>query len=75
MPLSSATSDRDPTPKDLGLFNIFRDLPEAKLAKVCDIIEIERFAANETVVRDGEVGETLYLLFSDIGCRAWWPVC
>lgn len=63
MPLSSAMSDASAISlQELSLFHIFRGLSDEKLASVRKILEIQRFGAGEIVIRDGEVGETLYLL-------------
>ena len=67
MPSSSAAhsgpgGERDVSLEDLKLFNIFQGVPEEKLAKIRDIMEIQSFGADEAVIRDGEEGDTFYLL-------------
>jgi CRP-like cAMP-binding protein len=48
--------------EELKLFNIFHGVAEEKLAKIRDTIEIQSFGADEAVIRDGEEGDTFYLL-------------
>jgi len=62
MPSSSATTENAISISELKPFHIFRGLSEAKLAKVCEIIDVQRFDRDETVIQDGAVGDTLYLL-------------
>lgn len=49
--------------EELGLFHIFRGLGDDKLQKIRDIIDIRICRANEVVIQDGDIGDTLFLLF------------
>lgn len=64
MPSSSEMPETDGliSLNELSLFHIFRDLGDEKLAKVREIIEVKKWAADEVVIQDGEQGDTLYLL-------------
>ncbi|MDA0747503.1 MAG: cyclic nucleotide-binding domain-containing protein [bacterium] len=65
--MSSVTTTTEAGPQDvsleeLGLFHIFRGLDESRLAMIRSIIEVEEVKAEEAVIRDGDVGDTFYLL-------------
>jgi CRP-like cAMP-binding protein len=64
MPSSSAANSRPELvpAAELGLFNIFRGLGDEKLAKIAAITELKAVGAGEAVIRDGDDGDTFYLL-------------
>ena len=67
MPSSSAMSEGtagagDVSLDELALFNIFRGLPLEKLAGIREILEIQEVASGEAIIRDGDEGDTFYLL-------------
>ena len=55
-------SGQDIPLEELELFNIFQGLSQEKLEELREIIEVVRFDTDEPVIRDGEVGDTFYLL-------------
>ncbi|CAL7947697.1 unnamed protein product [Xylocopa violacea] len=42
--------------------DIFRDLPEEVLMKICDLIMVEFYPANSYVIREGEEGDKFYII-------------
>lgn len=67
MPSSSAATEPasgapDIPLEELGLFHIFRGLPQEKLAKLREIIEVQKVQGGAVVIRDGDMGDTFYLL-------------
>ena len=67
MPSSSAASETAFTAsrvsvEELAQFNIFQGIPPERLAKICEIIQVEDVPDGATVIRDGDEGGTFYLL-------------
>ncbi|XP_076755782.1 cGMP-dependent protein kinase, isozyme 1 [Xylocopa sonorina] len=42
--------------------DIFKDLPEEALLKICDLIMVEFYPANTYVIREGEEGDKFYII-------------
>ena len=47
--------------KKIALFVDFAN-EEQRLKKVCDYIKIEKFSANQEIIKEGELGDKLYIL-------------
>jgi CRP-like cAMP-binding protein len=47
---------------DFGKTAVFAGLPEEKLAKISAIVKVVEFPANHIVMKEGESGESLYIL-------------
>ena len=48
--------------QELARFPIFAGLSAAQLDKIADIVNIERVTAGQSIIREGEIGDELYLL-------------
>lgn len=67
MPSSSAASDGAAgggavTVDQLSLFYIFRGLSQEKLGRIASIIRVVHVPEGEVIIRDGDEGDTFYLL-------------
>ena len=49
---------------DLKKTAIFFGLGEEKLAKIAEIVNVENFPADHQVIKEGESGDTLFILLS-----------
>jgi len=48
--------------EDLRLFNIFRGLADEKLLRIEETISVQNVAKGEAIIKDGDEGDTFYLL-------------
>lgn len=46
----------------LKAVNIFSDLPEHVLAEIAEIIEIEEHTEGETIIKKGDIGNSMFLI-------------
>lgn len=65
MPLSSAANkpmSESIAVEDLRLFNIFKGLSDEKLTKIAGTMTLQEVGKGESIIREGDAGDTFYLL-------------